>query len=262
MSQSRFLPLLESVTYAFSIHWSHDRYCVLMTFLSKLQKGIDEILSNPWERRDANAAPEPQEILLGNHAVDLKATVLFADAVDSTSLVQAYNDRFAAAVLKSYLLTASELIRNNGGLIASFQGDRVMGIFIGKATNAAAAKCALQINHVVSKEINPRIKTKYPNSSFELKHAVGIDTSKLLVTRAGVWDSNDLVWIGRAASIAAKLCSLRSDSYVTFITSDVFEKLSVETKLGGNPMQIMWSKFVWEEYAIPAYKSAWRWSPG
>lgn len=233
-----------------------------MTALAKLQKAIDEILSNPWERREGNAAPEPQEIPLGNYGVDVRATVLYADVVDSTALVQGYNDWFAAAVLKSYLLTASELIRNNGGLIASLQGDRIMGVFIGRATNAAAAKCALQINHLVSQEINPRIKTKYPNSSFELKHAVGIDTSKLLVTRSGVSDADDLIWTGRAAIYAAKLCSLRGGSYVTFITSDVFEKLSVETKLGGNPMQIMWSKFTWEEYGMAAYKSAWRWSPG
>src|SRR5436305_868835 len=82
-------------------------------------------------------------------AVELDATVLYADLADSTGLVQGYKDWFAAEVYKTYLMAASELIKNNDGTITAFDGDRVMGVFIGGSKNSSAARCALQINHFV-----------------------------------------------------------------------------------------------------------------
>lgn len=232
-----------------------------MKSLSELQKGINDILATSWKKREGQVIPEAEDVRLGNDAVELDATVLYADLVDSTGLVQNYKDWFAAEVYKSYLLCASELIRNNEGVVTAFDGDRVMGVFIGGSKNTTAAKCALQINYMVEKEINPRIKRHYPDSSFELRQAVGIDTSKLFVAKTGVRGANDLVWVGRAANYAAKLCGLRERSYSTFITSDVYARLADESKYGGDPRQDMWTKFTWTEFGIVAYKSSWRWKP-
>ncbi len=193
--------------------------------------------------------------------MELTATVLYADLADSTGLVQGYKDWFAAGVYKSYLMCASELIRNNGGTVTAFDGDRVMGVFIGNSKNTSAAKCALQLNHIVSQEINPRIKLLYPNTSFELRQAVGVDTSKLFVARTGVRGANDLVWVGRAANYAAKLCALRDGAFVSIITAEVYSSLAEEAKFGGSPRQDMWSKFTWDELGVVAYRSSWRWKP-
>src|SRR5689334_20206574 len=127
-----------------------------MKKLAELQQTIDEILATNWQRRKGIKVPEAEEVKLGNDAVELSGTVLYADLVDSTGLVQGFKDWFAAEVYKTYLMASSELIRNNGGVITAFDGDRVMGVFIGDNKNSSAAKCALQINHLVSQEINPR----------------------------------------------------------------------------------------------------------
>ncbi len=232
-----------------------------MKTLSELQTAIDNVLATKWDRRDGEAVPASEDVKHDNGAVDLEGTVLYADLAESTSLVQGYKDWFAAEVYKTYLLTASELIKNNKGTITAFDGDRVMGVFVGNRKNSDAAKCALQINYMVLKELNPRIRKRYPTTSFELQHAVGIDTSKLMAARTGVWGSNDLVWVGRAANYAAKLCGLRDNAYASFITSEVHNRLDEESKLGGAPKQTMWTKFIWAEYGITAYKSAWYWSP-
>jgi class 3 adenylate cyclase len=232
-----------------------------MKSLVKLQNGIDEILANSWEQRDGTIVPNPEEVQLGNHAVNLNGTVLYADLVDSTGLVQGYKNWFAAEIYKIYLMVASELIKNNGGNIAAFDGDRVMGVFIGDSKNSSAVKCALQINHMVSQEIKPRIEKKYPTTSFDIRHAIGIDTSPLFIARTGVWGENDLVWVGRAANYAAKLCALRTGSASIFITSEVYNKLSESSKYGGSPRQDMWTKTTWEEFGIVIYKSSWRWEP-
>jgi class 3 adenylate cyclase len=232
-----------------------------MKKLTELQSAIDAVLATDWQRRSGAKVPEAEDVRLGNDAVELDATVLYADLADSTGLVQGYKDWFAAEVYKTYLMACSELIKNNGGTITAFDGDRVMGVFIGESKNSAAARCALQINYIVSQEINPRIKKRYSNTSFELRQAVGIDTSSLLVARTGVRGSNDLVWVGRAANYAAKLCSLRDGSYASIITEAVYSKLTEKSKFGGNPAQNMWEKFSWEELGIVAYRSSWRWKP-
>jgi class 3 adenylate cyclase len=232
-----------------------------MKTLSELQTSIDEVLQGKWKKREGHSIPEPEDIQLGNDAITLEGTVLYADMADSTGLVQGYKNWFAAEIYKLYLLCASELIRNNGGSITAFDGDRVMGVFIGGSKNSSAAKCALQINHMVSQEINPRVRKRYPDTSYVVQHAIGIDTSSLFVARTGAWGANDLVWVGRAANYAAKLCSLRGKSGATFITAEVFDKLSSDSKFGGNPKENMWTKTTWDEMGITIYRSSWRWAP-
>jgi class 3 adenylate cyclase len=146
-------------------------------------------------------------MLLGNDAVMLEGTVLYADMADSTALVDGFKDWFAAEVYKSYLVAASHIIRKNSGEITAFDGDRVMAVYVGGTKNTSAAKTALQLNWAVN-EINAALKSIYPNSAFQLKHSVGIDTSNLFVAKTGIRNSNDLVWVGRAANYAAKLCAV------------------------------------------------------
>jgi len=232
-----------------------------MKTLPALQQAIDAILATDWQRRKGVKVPEAEDVRLGNDAVELDATVLYADLADSTGLVQGFKDWFAAEIYKAYLMSASELIRNNGGVITAFDGDRVMGVFIGDNKNSSAARCALQINHIVTQEINPRIKKRYANTAYELRQSVGIDTSSLLVARTGVRGSNDLVWVGRAANYAAKLCALRDGPHASIITEAVYSRLTDKTKFGGNPLRNMWEKFTWDELGIVAYRSSWRWQP-
>ena len=137
-------------------------------------------------------------------------------------------------------------------------GDRVMAVYIGDNKNSAAAKTALQISFIV-KEVNSAIKKEYPNTAYQIRQAIGIDTAKLLVAKTGIRNSNDLVWVGRAANYAAKLCGLVDNTASVFITETVFNKLSDETKHGGSPRRLMWEKSHWQEHAMTIYKSSWSW---
>ena len=232
-----------------------------MKTLAEIEVLIDQILHTKWERRTGKDVPDAELVKLGNDSVEMDGAVLYADLVDSTGLVQGYKDWFAAEMYKIYLLGACELIRNNGGEITAFDGDRVMAVFVGGTKKSNAAKCGLQINWLVKNSINAKIKTQYPETSFQLRHAVGIDSSKLLVAKTGVRGSNDLVWVGRAANYAAKLCALREGDSATFITEDVFTQLNDSSKIGGQPPQVMWTKFIWSEMGLSAYRSSWWWKP-
>lgn len=174
-----------------------------MSFTTDLTNEVDTIFKSSWETREGQVVPEAGDLQLGNHAVELDGTVLYADLAESTNLVNTTKSAFAAEVYKTYLLCASRIITKNSGTITAFDGDRVMGVFIGKSKNTSAAKAALQINYAVQKIINPKLKAQYSNSTYEIKQSVGVDTCKLFVARTGIRGSNDLVWVGNAANYAA-----------------------------------------------------------
>jgi class 3 adenylate cyclase len=226
-----------------------------------LKNDVKTFFATNWQGRDGQKVPEPEDVGLGNDAVKLEATVLYADLAESTDLVDRESRTFAAEIYKSYLHCASRIIKAEGGVITAFDGDRVMGVFIGDSKNTTAARCSLKINHAVSNIINPAIKNQYSSQTYTVRHAVGIDTSALFVARTGVRGSNDLVWVGRAANYAAKLCALRSAGYSAFVTHDVFSNMHNDAKHGGNPVQPMWTQLIWSEKNAYVYGSSWCWTP-
>ena len=231
-----------------------------MSLSDDLQKEVATIFATQWKLREGQSVPEAEDVKLGNDAVKLQATVLYADLAESTNLVDNYKPHFAAEIYKSYLHCASKIIIAEGGKITAFDGDRVMGVFVGNSKNTSAARCALKIKHAVVKIINPAIKAEYSNSSYTVKHGVGVDTCELFIARTGIRGSNDLVWVGRAANYAAKLCALRDGGYASYITSDVYDNLHESVKYSDDK-KAMWEKRVWTEKNINVYRSSWMWRP-
>ena len=220
-------------------------------------QAVQEIFQAAWSTRSGRKVPESEDLGLGNDAVQLEGTVLYADLDDSTDLVDTYKPEFAAEVYKAYLSCAAKVIRSENGVITSYDGDRIMAVFIGDYKNSSAARSALKINYTVTKIINPLIKACYRNGDYSVRQAVGIDTSDLLVARTGIRGSNDLVWVGRAANYAAKLCS-SAPSYPSRVTEEVYRKMNESAKYGDNG-SCMWELDSSEEWnEIEVYRSTWR----
>jgi class 3 adenylate cyclase len=232
-----------------------------MSFTEELAEVVDDIFKTQWKTRDGDAVPEAEDVRLGNDAVLLDGTVLYADLADSTKLVNNFPNWYAAEIYKSYLVCACKIIRNNGGEITAFDGDRVMAVYIGNSKNTAAVRSALQLAYVVQDVINPKLEANYQNTNYRVTQSVGIDTSKLFVAKTGIRGANDLVWVGRAANYAAKLATLREPGYSSFVTADVFESMHESVKFGGPHNQLMWESRVWAKINIGLYRSTWRWSP-
>ena len=232
-----------------------------MSLLEEMGEEVADVFSEQWSAPDARIVPNPEDLLLSNDARYFKrATILYADLSGSTYLVDQESWQVAGEVYKTYLLCAAKLIRSLDGVIAAYDGDRIMGVFIGDYQTSSAAKCGLKINWAVRNIINPALKAQYPNSSYEVKQVVGIDTSEIRAARIGVRGGNDLVWIGRAANYAAKLTSCRDD-YQTWVTADAFNRLSDEVKHGGNPRRLMWHTFSWTAMNDQTvYGSNWTWA--
>ena len=222
-----------------------------------LKSEVSKILQEEWSEREGRVVPESDDLRLSNDAVILDGTVLYADLDDSTQLVDTMEASFAAEIYKCYLVCAARIVRSEGGEITSYDGDRIMAVFIGDLKNTIAARTALKINFAVQKIVNPAICGQYPNAGYEIKHVVGIDTSSLFVARTGIRGANDLVWVGRAANYAAKL-SARSGP-ATQITAAVYDRMNQDSKMSSNG-QNMWAPTTAREIGNKRiYTSSWRW---
>lgn len=222
---------------------------------------VVKILKEQWITRDGIVVPDTPDLKLANDAVVLDGTVLYADLADSTGMVLTQKPHFAAEVYKCYLNCACRIIRAKQGEITAFDGDRVMAVFLGEGRDTRAVRAALAINHAVVKILNPRIAELHPKLAppFVVQQSVGIDRSKLFVARTGIRGSNDLVWVGRAANFAAKLCSLREGNYATWITDDVFQATDATVRLG-NAGESMWEARQWTaQNNMRIHRSAWTW---
>lgn len=229
-----------------------------MSVADDIKKNAADTFGTQWAVRDGQVVPEASDLKLSNDAVRFEsATVLYADLDQSTDLVATKRWEFAGDVYKTFLYAASRLIRNHGGKIVSYDGDRVMGIFIGESQCNDAVSCAFKINYAVKNFIQAA-KEKHWTGDYKIRHVIGIDTSEISAARTGVRGDNDLVWIGTAANLAAKLTSLNADQ-PTWITKRVYDCLVNAQKFGPQG-EDAWHHWKWSQhYDEEVYSSTyWR----
>lgn len=237
-----------------------------MALVDILKSDVQTIIATQWKLRKGQLVPSTDNVLLAGGAVELDATFLYADLANSSKIAKEFDRRVAAKILKSFLATTAKVIRNRGGTIVSFDGDRVLGVFVGEFRNSRAAKCALHIKYIVIEIIRKKFESNYEsvrNASFRIDHGVGVDTGTVLIVRAGARGANDLISIGRAPNLAAKLSDIREPNHQSFITASVYNRLSDESKFGGKDNKNMWEQRTWKFLgeSIAVYRSSWQWQP-
>jgi hypothetical protein len=86
-----------------------------MTFKTDLEREVKEIFASTWKEREGKVVPDPEGLSLGNDAVKLNATVLYADMADSTDLVDSYSHmhHFAAEIYKAIYAALPESSKMN-----------------------------------------------------------------------------------------------------------------------------------------------------
>jgi class 3 adenylate cyclase len=203
-----------------------------MAFKDDLEKTVDNVFATKLEERQGRVVPNTEDIR-DHQAVKLDATFLYADLAGSARIAAVCPWDTTAKIIRAYLACASKIIRRHGGEIRSFDGDRVMGVFIGNRPNSAASECAREILWATDKVIQPRATANFKsvkNNNVLIRQACGTDCGESRAVRAGIRDNADLIWIGKAPSFAAKLSDLRNYPYCTFISTRVFNKLHETAK--------------------------------
>jgi class 3 adenylate cyclase len=229
-----------------------------MVSKKELEEQVRTIFKTQWKRRPGQVVPDDNSVTLGNDAVEIDGTVLYADLSDSTILVDSFRDWFAAEIYKAFLYCAAKIIESEGGVITAYDGDRIMAVFIGDSKNTSAVRAALKINWATKNIVQPAIKAEWPNTVYDVKHVCGIDTSKLFVAKTGIRGANDLVWVGRAANYAAKLSAL-DHAKSTWITEAIYNGIADEAKVSNGVD--MWQKHTWTAMkGIPIWASTYWWA--
>jgi class 3 adenylate cyclase len=231
-----------------------------MGVLDDIRSDVAGVVGQPWSIADAQVVPQNENVVLAGGAKKLKAAMFYADLADSTRIAM-YDHRVAAKLFKAFLATASRVVRAEGGEIRSFDGDRLMAVFVGQYKNTNAVRAALRLKFAFDEVIGPKFKNSYTvfdNGTFPLAYSCGVDSGDVLVVRAGIRNNNDLVWVGRAPNVAAKLSALREGVYSTYITDTVFGAMADETKYFGSPRQLMWEARSWPSGPVQTiYRSSW-----
>lgn len=195
---------------------------------------VEDILSTEWSERKGNVIPSTENVTLADGAVEVTGTFLYADLAGSFQLAKLCPWQTTAKIIRAYLDCATRLIIANDGEIRSFDGDRVMGVFMGETPNINATTCARQIDWVIEKVIDPKATAKFKSvqeNNIKIRHAVGIDTGTAQAVRAGIRNNNDLIWIGRPPSLAAKLSDVRNYPYAVHISKECYTKLPDSSKI-------------------------------
>lgn len=206
----------------------------MSAFLDTLTNAVDDIFSVEWAERDGRTVPESDDVALRNGAVKLEAVFLYADLAGSSRLARVCPWTTTAKIVRAYLDVATRLIRAWGGEIRSFDGDRVMGVFIGETPNSNAANCAREIDYAIENIIAPKATAQFKSikeNQIKITHCVGIDVGISRAVRAGIRNNNDLIWIGKAPAFAAKLSDIRNYPWSVYISSRSYKKLSDTAKL-------------------------------
>jgi class 3 adenylate cyclase len=237
-----------------------------MTSAADLESIVNDVLYAPWNLRTGTTVPSTDTVALSGGGVEIDATVLYSDLAQSSRLATEFDRRVAAKVVKAFIACVTALIKDHGGEITSFDGDRVMGVFMGGSKNSNAATCALKINYAVVNILKPKLSAYFQsisNNGFTISHATGVDTGTILAVRAGIRGANDLVWIGRAPNLAARLSDIREDGFGSYLTEDVFGVLRDDAKYGGSERRLMWEQrsLDWLGGPITVYRSSWTWKP-
>lgn len=214
-----------------------------MTWVQDLTGSVNGILGSKFEVRDGQKIPESDDLPLRNQAVKVEAAFLYADLAGSAALAAACPWDTTAKIIRAYLDCAIRLIKAYGGEVRSFDGDRVMGVFIGGEKNTNATMCAREIFWCTEHLIGPRATALFQsvkNSGIKIKQACGVDYGWCHAVRAGIRNNNDLIWVGRAPSFAAKLSDIREYPYCTFISDASYKVLMSKAKISG--AEDMWEK--------------------
>lgn len=209
-----------------------------------------------WTVEDWDRVPtEDDAIGLGNKGVRLDAVVLYADLRDSTGLVKNHTAQISAEIYKTYVYAAAKAVRFHSGSVTAYDGDRVMGVFVGDRKKNNAVDAAARIQALTSQVLQPAFKAQYPYRDYEIKQKVGIDASSMLVANTGIRGNNAYTWVGTAANNAAKMAALKYPYYSTYITSEIYDYLHENNKNASVGGYSMWTDLGTSDLGYRVYGS-------
>jgi len=206
-----------------------------MALLEDLNGKIDSYKNQPYEIIQTTIVPDTDtnQLTFGNKGLTCEYAFLFVDIRKSSQLHEKYGFTKAAKIYQSFHFINVRVIEENDGFIRAFDGDRVMGVFVGDYKNSNAVKAAMQIQWAIRNILNPILGTTITCGG-------GIDCGEILVTKVGKGrdkNTNDLVWVGKADNYASHLANEANNTII--ISSNSYNRLN-ESRINSSG-RCMWN---------------------
>lgn len=220
---------------------------------------IRTIATTPINVQRGRVVPRAADVALADGARQFQATFAYADLVGSSVLATRYPTADVAKIYKAFLGAATLTFRSYQGQIRSFDGDRVLSVFLGEDAEVRAVRAAMQLNGVMEVIVLPAMRKALAflrDGNFVLRHRTGIDAGTVTAVRVGPMANNDLSWIGAAPNVAAKLAALPPETGMTIVSAHVHGRLP--DVLRWNAGTALWTTYNWDgpEGRVQIYGSA------
>lgn len=161
---------------------------------------------------------------------EITTCVLFVDIRNSVALNNESYTETLGRIYTSFTKSVLRAAAHCNGYVRNIIGDRVMVVFPEDNCFQNAIDCAITINHIVQKVINPKLK------NHDFKCGIGIDYGRMRCIKVGVEkhgtensDNKNLVWIGQPANMASRLCdqankTIDNTTYIIEYNEPVFKR--------------------------------------
>ena len=197
-------------------------------------KQVNKYINDKYDITRTRSMPSAKDLGFGNNGRMIQAPILYADLRGSSEVTERHRRPTTARVFKSFLYSMAQIARNRHGEIRSFDGDRIMVIFPPiKGDQKAACARAVQAGMEMAWFFNDVLRPKLNKHDDSLDCGIGIAFSEMLVVRVGLKrqsDNNDIVLIGRAANLAAKLSDKGRKPNYLWIDQETHKRLNNELK--------------------------------
>lgn len=138
---------------------------------------------------------------------EINTCVLFVDIRNSVALNSESKTKTMGRIYTAFTKSVISSADKCGGQVRNIIGDRVMVVFPETDCYKNAVECAITINHIAQKIINEKL------SGHDFACGIGIDFGQMRCIKVGTikrgtanQDYKNLVWIGRPANMASRLC--------------------------------------------------------
>lgn len=180
--------------------------------IERVEEEVQDVLNTGFKFSGATSVPnyddsgltyESGEIKKGK---ELETCVLYADIRNSVKLNEDNDSETMGQLYTAFTKAVLRAAEKHEGSVRNIIGDRVMVVFPPTLCFKNAVDCAVSINHIASKIINPSF------TGLTFKCGIGIDYGPMKVLKVGVErrgkenkDNKNLVWVGGPANIASRL---------------------------------------------------------
>ena len=191
-------------------------------------------LRGDYEITSSTTIPSTNDLGFGRRGKAVNAAVLYADMRHSSAMVERHSGQAAARIYQSYQFAMADIARANGADIRSYDGDRIMALFprVDGSDNKGCVN-AVTAGKQMAWFFHNELKNRLRGYAIPLDCGIGIAFGQILAVRVGVRsgsDNSDVVWVGRAANIAAKLSDRGHNPNYIYVDQEIHNRASSGTK--------------------------------